>query len=389
MAADPWETYSTTSGDTFATGLARPPGYPGLLWLFRLLPGGIETAALGQLAVGVLCVWLTIELGRKLLDPVTAAIAGWWVALDPLHVVESSILLTEIPFSAAILTGIIAVSRAILSTRAQIAWWTLAGLALGVATLIRPISLYLPVLLLVLIPSAAAGRLGWRRASLCAVSLFLAAAVPVALWAYRNYTLTDVPIVSTIEGTNMVNYRAVGALIEETDLSVSEARSLINSELAPRVDGLSNPAQVSRAEMDLGVEIILNHPVGYSISATKGLVRSLIGPGRAHIGERFDALAAGHEAALILTGISAMSAFAATSLSLISVWNQIKNRQWLVVLLLGIPLSYLLLVGSGFESYSRFRLQFFPILALLAAIAVPRFLITVRQRTDNRKFAAP
>lgn len=383
LAENPIQSYSVTSGAEFTAGLLYPPGYPATLWLLRALPGDTEVAALGQLGIGVLCVWLTILVGQELLGNVVGAIAGWWVALDPLHVVESSMLLTDIPFSVALLAGLFAAAKALRASENRSVWWGVAGLALGVAALIRPIGLYLPAVLVGLVAITETRRAGWRKAATCSLALLLAAIVPTGLWVARNQQVSGVATFSTLEGLNLAWYRGAGALLEETGLSKEEAWSVVSTELEQRVTDFSNPAVVSSAETRLGVEMVLDHPVGYAVSAVKGMGRTLLGPGGAHIGQRISGITDEGAVMNAASFASAVSAAAAAFLTLIGSWRLIRKREWMILSVLGIPLGYLLVVGSGLESYSRFRLQFFPVLAIMASYAL--FDLVRRRRASQRE----
>src|SRR5262249_22004726 len=111
------------------------------------------------------------------------------------------------------------------------------------------------------------------------VAFVIGFAVVSGAWVARNYEKTGVPIVTTIDVHNMLQYRAVGALVED-----GEARNLAQHDvlvrLAPHVSPGDNPAQVSRAEMRVGLSILAEHPVGALKSWLRGEAKLLLGPAR-------------------------------------------------------------------------------------------------------------
>jgi hypothetical protein len=63
----------------------------------------------------------------------------------------------------------------------------------------------------------------------------------------------------------------------------------------------------------------------------------------------------------------------------VGVWHLIRRRAWAPLLLLGLPLAYLLLIGSGQESEGRFRVPLAPMIAILAAVGVT-WLVDLRRK---------
>jgi hypothetical protein len=72
----------------------------------------------------------------------------------------------------------------------------------------------------------------------------------------------------------------------------------------------------------------------------------------------------------VTRALSAVSAVAASVLMFVGLALLSRRRNWRLLLLLGLPIVYCLLLGSGLESYSRFRLQMFPGMIAAASIAV-------------------
>jgi 4-amino-4-deoxy-L-arabinose transferase-like glycosyltransferase len=370
LASNGLAAYHAREGWLYGLALMRPPGYPAILAAMRLVYDDYAGAAFLQVGFGLAAIVLTYSLARRVADPAVAAVAAWWVALSPLHVVESSVLLTEVPFSVFLLAAAFVVAP-----RAEVEpleWWRwgAAGLLLGLAILIRPIALYLPpVVLLVMASISSTRRLRMIAAGLALVA---GAAVPVGSWMARNHRVTGVATVSTIEGINLAFYRAAGAIAVEDRIPLDEAQERVAALVAAETDPDMNPAQVARVETRVGVREILRHPLGYAWTALRGLALTLFGPARSHFVERFHATPL-ELATRQLIALSALSAALLSILSLAGTTLWLRARRWRPLLVVGLPVLYLLAIGSGQEAWARFRVALEPFLVILAAPALLRW----------------
>ena len=186
-------------------------------------------------------------------------------------------MLTESLFTLLLLVaiGLLVRSRQIDSTAPAGA----AGVVLALAMLVRPVAEYLPVVIVVVLVLVARGTIPPRRTAALALAFLVGFAVPGGAWLLRNYERTGVPIISTIDGHNMLQYRAVGALVESGQpRQVAQHDVLVR--LAPHVRPGENAARVSRAELRVGLTILREHPVGALRDWAKGEARLLLGPAR-------------------------------------------------------------------------------------------------------------
>jgi hypothetical protein len=217
------------------------------------------------------------------------------------------------------------------------------------------------------------------------VAFVIGFAVPSASWVLRNYEKTGVPIVSTIDGYNMLQYRAVGAKVED-----GEARNLSQHDvlvrLAPHVYPGENAARVSRAEMSVGLSILAEHPVGAFKSWLRGETRLLIGPARS-------------ETATLLTGDPTVRR---TWLRLLVLLEQLVTIGIVLTAAIGavgvlagrlrsaglwfvlVAAAYLIVISGGPEAYSRFRVPVTPLLAVLAAAALTLLYPLGRRKMELR-----
>ena len=387
LADQPLSTYAMTSGELYEAGLRRPPGYPLLLALFRIISDEVVVAALLQTTFAIAIVFLVVTLGRTLLGVREALVAGWWLALDPLHSLEASMLLTEIPFSFLLLIATLAAAKALGSTKHSVGWWAVVGGALGFATLVRPISYYLPVIVCPVVVVGLRRLLGWRSALVRGATVLAGFLAFVGPWIARNAMVSGVPTISTVQGVNLAYYRGAGALVEGSGLPLPTASLRVYSIVEARLPPSANSAVRSRVQGQVGVEVILAQPLGYTISALKGAGRTLLGPGGADIESRTRHLPGGRWLFGGLWALSGASALACSMMTFVGLAWLAHRRDWELFALLALPIAYLLIVGSGLESYSRFRLPMLPSMTAAAAIAVIALYDRARARRSPRRGA--
>lgn len=156
--------YDLARGAGFDPILKRPPGYP-LFIAFALWALGEDLRGLValQAALGLVTVALACVLGRQLGGLVGAAVAGLSAAVAGQLLIYEHYVLAESVFT---LLTIGALAAGVAGVRGSVSWALVAGLLVGVAAQLRPISLVLlPLALLIAVLAALPVR---RRAWLVA-----------------------------------------------------------------------------------------------------------------------------------------------------------------------------------------------------------------------------
>ncbi|MGZ4333695.1 MAG: glycosyltransferase family 39 protein [Gaiellaceae bacterium] len=380
--------YGGASGALFDVGLRRPPGYPLFVRATFDIFGSHYAAVVGvQLVLSVATVALTYALASLVLPGPAPLLAAVSVAIDPASIVFANQMFTETLFTSLLVLAVLALVAA--SHRRSLGLGALSGVLLGAALLVRPVVEYLPLLLVVVIVAAAPGaRL---RAAMLAAVFLLGFAVPSGAWLVRNYARTGVPTISTIDGHNMLQYRAVGALVED-----GEPRQLAQHDvlvrLASHVHPGENAAEVSRAEFSVGATILSEHPVGAFKSWLRGEARILFGPARSETVFLMTGRTAIDAAWLrILVAVEALVTVAIVGVGLVGAVLLGARRSaapqlWISAAVAG----YLVVVSGGPEAYSRFRVPVMPFLAVLGAHALTRVdLQRLRLSGDRRTGTRP
>lgn len=348
--------------------LLRPPGYPAYLAAVYGVAGRSWTAAVAvEVVIGVATVLGVYLLARRLAGPGVAVVAGLALALDPISVAMTSNVTTETVFAAVWVCAALLWVAGLQRRRP----WLLAaaGAVFGVSVLVRPIGLYLPVLLVPLTFWLVGGPR--TRRALASAAILVAFAVPVGLWAARNAHETGVVTVSTIGAHNLLDYRAADALaIDEGSSRPEEARRLdarARAQVAPHANG----AVLAQAESSLAWHTLVHHPKGALLTTVRGLGRVLLGPGRAEmlrlVRGRTDAVGLADRATI---AAEAALLFALLLAALVGVVALVRRRAWLA---LAVPLAlavYDVALSAGAEGNARLRMPASPFLAVLAGAGV-------------------
>jgi 4-amino-4-deoxy-L-arabinose transferase-like glycosyltransferase len=181
----------------------RPPAYPIFLaacyWLFgrNFLLIGLLQSALGALS----CVFV-FKIARSIFDSRVAWLAGMLCALMPSLIIwTSGVILTE-PLYIFLLTVSLYCLIRMLPQRAQsqteepapvqLGYAAIAGIALGLATLTRPLALYFAACAIIYLWY----KTGWVKGTVVAAVLI----VIISCWGFRNYQSMGRLIVTTTSG---------------------------------------------------------------------------------------------------------------------------------------------------------------------------------------------
>jgi 4-amino-4-deoxy-L-arabinose transferase-like glycosyltransferase len=190
-----------------APDLLRTPGYPLFFAITSL--GGMATTALANVILSVFSVVLVWRLARTVFgDDRTALLAAWIFAFEPTSVANSVSLASDTLFLALFLLSMERLAEFL--RRHCLRALAMAGLWLAAATLVRPVTYYLPValaaglfLVLVRVPDG----LRWK-----ALAVLLISVLPwIAAWQLRNWVETGYRGFSSITEVNL--YFANAALV--------------------------------------------------------------------------------------------------------------------------------------------------------------------------------
>ncbi|MDR3774489.1 MAG: hypothetical protein P4L26_14125 [Terracidiphilus sp.] len=183
----------------------RTPGYP--LFLAMTSLAGLTVAAVINVLLSLFCLVLVWRLAKAVSgDDRLAICAAWLMAIEPLTIIFSILLLSETLFMAFFLFG-----------AERLAWFfrvhrlrllAVSGVSLAAAALVRPAAYYLPVAMAfgLLIVLVRVPGLRWK-----APAVLLISCLPwLAIWQIRNKVETGYGGFSSARELNLYFTNAVG-----------------------------------------------------------------------------------------------------------------------------------------------------------------------------------
>lgn len=263
LAASLANGYGFTKGPGEPPTAVRGPGYPAFVAGFYLLFGHHTWPIyLAQILLDSLTLLLLHRFAMSILgDARGALISAALYALYPPFIQQAVSLYSETLYGFLLLWSLWTFWQA--TERRQGRWFALSGLIVGLATLVRPITLLFPIWLgACLWPLRR--KVGLWRPTLILMAVFVLTLAP---WTLRNQRLfgTFVPV-STLSGLNL--YQAHAGIAEPDALRVrrpTEAIRDLRQRLADKginPDAL-NEAQFDRAAQREALALIVQHPGRY------------------------------------------------------------------------------------------------------------------------------
>lgn len=194
----------------------RTPGFPLLLaGIYAVTgPSPYRAAAVLVLISLAICA-VTYALGTKLFDSRTGLTAGLLMAVSPAGVLYAGLILTDSLHALLVTLSFLSLFSVWKSTSLRTS--ITAGLVLGTAMLVRPVSQFLPAITSALALSLRSGRAVWLWAPVISYAL-------VVPWCIRNYAVAGQFHLSSVGTYNMVSYNLVYANAAATGKDPDEVR---------------------------------------------------------------------------------------------------------------------------------------------------------------------
>lgn len=395
--------FSDRQQPPFTPSATRTPVYPLFIaGLYTLFGQNVLVIAFVQVLLDTLSAVLVTLLGLRLVSARAARFGGLGYALSLGAAVHTVFILTETLFTLILLSAVLSLSLYREGKRRR--WLIGGGILTGLAVLIRPIALFLPLMALTFIWMADPTK---RRRFIASGFVYLAAVVVVvAPWVMRNYRAMGSATVSTISGQYILFYNAASLRAEMEGISQTQARETIqdevNAELLAR-GWMGEEALTARLYTQWGREIILSAPGRYVYVHLKNDLNSLLpnitdflelvgvtqgGVGTLSVLNQDGLLAAvDHyfegKTWLLWTLTPFMALLGLVYLgAAVGIGVQILHWRWYALALLILPAAYLLLL-PGAPSNPRFRVPAMPYLCLLAGTGLAYILERYRGRRQR------
>jgi 4-amino-4-deoxy-L-arabinose transferase-like glycosyltransferase len=373
--------------------LDRTPVYPLFVAIFGAGWERAHVVVLAQHLMVLATAYLTWLWVRVRLGPSLAGVAAFAiVAFDLTTMTYASYLLTETLFTFFLTASFFLWPTA--GDSRPTARAALSGAAWGLATLARPITLYLAPVAIVAALVAALRR---REAFAHALVAVVVGALVVGSWMARNHAQCGHALLSTIEGENLLYYRA--ALVGlPPGKGVDQFRKELRVETAEGSYDRADPhqaAMLDEVKKQKAIELMIENPLRLHTPFVLGLPRLLFSPNRSYF---YKLLGIDHaewnldeidtqsftskvfRVETLYLGASVLYQTIVLVLALAGAAIGIRRREpWVVVP--AVALAYLIVISSGLETHARFRVPLVPVLAVLSA----RALMAASERFGSRE----
>jgi hypothetical protein len=330
--------------------VGRTPLYP--LFLASLIKLGGDRLGVFltvQCVLWGMISWLTILLAARWLTWNRATVAGLLVALDPNAVMRGLDLRTETLFTLLLLGGV-----CLLAWRSERRWdWFGTGLLWSLASLCRPIGIWLWAIALIL-------SVVWHRRAAC-VAMFLIGFLPlIGIWVARNAAVTGRWFFSTNATDNLLESWAAGVDADQRGVDIVTAQSELRNGvgIVEFFDDRESFARRLENSRRTSRQILLSAPLTTLKEAVLGCGKLLLGPGQRTLEP---SLLKPEPPSRWWPPLYSVALLVVVGLSVVGIW-----RLGRPALLPGMLLLYFVALAGGPVSYSRYRVPITPVLAVLA-----------------------
>ena len=368
--------FSQSPTPPFVPDRQRVPLFPAQIAVFYAIIGDHVDAArswavASNVVVSAMTAAMVAGLGSAWAGRRVGMAAGLLLATDLTSIAYSAMLLSETLFTLLLVVGTLAMARYARQPRVRNA--ALVGVLLGLATLTRPIGVFLP---LALMPSFLVAHplrrwpVGLRDAGLCLVVM----ALVVGPWTLRGRTGGGADAVTTQAAINAYFHR--GALIEGaiSGRDPEEVRTDLEAQFAREAaaNGWTEEERV-RVMQDRAMNLIRAHPWLYLRLQAQGMLK-VLAPDTDAIFDTLGLRATADDKPVrwvywLWAGLGMVQLALMYALASVGVVALARERRWFVATVLLAPAAYLL-ISAGPEAYARFRPPLMPAIAIMAAFGL-------------------
>lgn len=275
------ENHRFARGDDEPPDARRTPGYPLFIAsIYSLFGQRPWTVLFIQSLVDTMSCFILILTIARLFDQRVALISGFFYALNPSLILFSSRLLTEVPFVFLFVLAfyLFSVGYKAESQRVALTAYGVSFALMGLATLVRPMSQFMPIFLVFFFIVVL-----WRQPKLAiqysvlAVAVFLLVLSP---WMGRNYINFGSYSLSTIGSAGLLGWY-VGPMEESRR---GQDAKTVKAALRAEVEQLAEADDIAAGQLNeerraayskmLAVSYIKSNPIGFGKVYLRGIVRA-------------------------------------------------------------------------------------------------------------------
>lgn len=343
-----------------------------------------------QAFMGAITILLIYWLAAKMLNTDTALIAAALFSISPHSITYSALLWADTEYTLLFTLSLIFTCSMLRENKYR--WIVLSSVVSGIAVLVHPRSLYLPMLFVLLLVGVRILKNSPVKLALTQAGIYIVFFSLVLFpWRLRNYFVFGVPNLTSAAGINLLYYAAAlteSARTGESQWSIADRYSKEVSQISSQP---LNPAQSSKVAVKLGLKKIFQDPLAYLKVQILGMAKVFL-PGTSQINTLLtgrNSLDTSQIYSLFLidqdqefikkhllissTFVWSYIAFEMLFLcgiyffSLYSITRQIRStpRLWFIVIIL-----FYLAAVAGPAGSPRFRVVMMPLLSITAAFGI-------------------
>ena len=378
--------------DTFF--FLRPPGYPIFLAAVYLIAGNLPWAAMiANIILDILTMFVVYLVAIELFGSTRLArIAALLYAVSFWSSILITKLLSEIPFTLVFILSIYVFIKALKTNRLLL--YGIAGLLLGVSALIRPVTLFFPIIFVVVILFQKRRLRSRLSGAVVVLLVFMAVLSP---WQLRNLRVFGNYALTNIGGINLCRDCVATVKADEEGSSLDKARRDLEGHA---FEGIDHPFEREELYRDIAISYILDHKGLWLEAWFKGSVRMFMatptgkiletchlepanerenGLSTFSIGARIKArLQQAHEE-YFLVPILGVKLIIEYLLLCIGLFFMLRNRQYLFASLFVLTVLYFTGLQGVYAS-SRFKIPIIPLYLIISARGLEGLLSIWREK---------
>lgn len=382
--------FSSSNAAPFLPDTFRTPGYPFFLALFKFIFGSYTWFPLIQILCTVGVSFMVLRMGERVFSRTVGMVGAFLYLLDPTVILHSLVLLSDSTYVFLVVLTVYLLffksKEGSVRERAMVVG--AAGVVLGISVLARPISMFLPAVLLPFYIFSVRADLPKKKIAQNILLFIFGLSILTVPWLMRNKNAVGVWGLSSVASFNLFFYYVPEFLAYDRQTSPDVERARMQAELPTYVPP-SDIALLENAKTinAISLKYLDGHAVGYTKFHLVKTIPVFLSSGMKHIFYYYNALiqypafslSNANMTTLLLKGeftaffkelrvsfiptVESLYLFVITILAFLALL--FNRRNFFCYLFWALILYFALLTGS--VAYSRFRLPFAPFLFLLGS----------------------
>jgi len=253
----------------------RTPGYPIFIYCIYKIWGIKPYIVLFmQIFINLASVYVLYSIVRILFNNKVGIISALLFNFEPDHLYYTFSLLTETPFVFIILSA--SLSLVYYLKRDKLVYLIVTSLLTGIATLIRPIAVYFPLILVLIIGfyQIHYKKSGFSKTIKRIVTLIFTYVLTISPWLIRNFSLYGYPGLTSLSGQRLLYYDVAYTIKRTEKRSIDKIRGELDSLVTSRSDQtrLGNPFYKSKVKKEVALDYLKQHKFDYFKTQLLGMI---------------------------------------------------------------------------------------------------------------------